>query len=193
MHRTRWRTLTAGFAAAFLSTIDASAQMTIQRTTNSPTVGAAFGDLLTEGSDRFVRDVTVLLDLPLAPKWHVRTEVGRGTYMFAPRDGRPPHAPRDAVSLTRFTVGAIESLESSGWLDVYVGGGGGIYHFAFDPRSGAPATRAGVFAVAGERVPANAPLSIAAEIQGHFTRSPRTSPNNVDVIVTASVGVRLLF
>jgi hypothetical protein len=50
-----------------------------------------------------------------------------------------------------------------------------------------------VFAVGGMKVPVNTPFSVAAEIQVHLIRGPRTARSDFDVLLTTSIGARVRF
>ena len=217
MHWTIRSTVTAGFAVASLTATTAGAQTQIVPASR-PRIGVAFGgstifECCNAGGDK---EVTVMLELPVVSGWNVRAEVGRGRFQFPVPDPDPPprvweirpgvwvssppegprHTPvRDVIGLTRITIGVTgkwepEDLPLPGF---YLGGGLGLYRFGFDAHSDVQLTRLGVFGVGGLRIPEEAPFSIAAEVQTHFIRGPRTERGGADNILNASIGIRMRF
>ena len=193
MRGTQWRVMTVGLAAVILRAADTSAQAQIQQTTDSMMVGVALGRVgnVDEAGSEGSRDVSVLFERHVVTSWHVRAEVARGTFVFPASKG----APRDGVSLTRFTFGAVNTTPEwmSGPTVGYAGGGLGAYRFGSGPTSGADFTRFGVYAVAGIRAPRDTPFSVAIQGQADIVRGPRKERGIFSIIATGSIGACFRF
>jgi hypothetical protein len=139
-------------------------------------------------------DVAALVEIPAAPYWRIRGELGRASWLFDKREARPAAPSRDTVSLTRGTVAVIHQVWP-GPIAAYVGGGAGAYRYGFRKGSGAHLTRPGIFGLAGVELPMDTRAGFTAEVQIHDVRGPEASQVFSYAFLTTSllVGARLRF
>jgi hypothetical protein len=178
---------------------EASAQVTLVRISDRLAVGGAVGPSTNgdRNSGNGGADVAALVEVPVAPAWRVRAELGRASWLFDKREARPAAPARDTVSLTRGTVAVIHQVWPGPIRSFagYVGGGAGAYRYGFRKGSGAHLTRPGVFGLAGLEIPADTPAGITAEVQIHAVNTPEASQVFSNTFFTTSllVGARLRF
>ena len=148
----------------------ASAQVAIQRISDQVALGGAIGRT-GNGEDNGGTEAAALVEIPAAPAWRIRGDVGYARVSFPRLIAPPSTRQQETVSLTRGTVALVHRLRT-GPVAPYVGGGAAAYRYAVARGTETFPTRLGLFGLAGLEVPTDTQVGITAEIQVRNFASP---------------------